>query len=396
MVFGVLPKIAQRFLGVCFGASPKSTQEARARLRIRAAAQAFSRGAHPRGRAALAAHTCARDANVGDAMTPASLLAALLSFSPPADAAGEPAPSTAEAPAPKVQESDAEYQAALARVETAMKMANEDPASGSTQLRDALNLLQGFAPQLAMNPEGQELRTQAQLTLARALLATNDADGARAAMDEAIRTSRGDPLPTKSFGPGLTALHRERQGVLEKQGAGAIEIVCNKSCRVFINERPTQQRTEGLVPGTYRLWIEATDGSEPGIQRLVEIESGHAFKLEFGRVVVEPTGDDGPTPKPKQPRILPRWADVLLMSAGAVAIGAGATLWAIDHKCPDLSDPRVMPQCPEVYYTKTAGIITVAGGGALFLTGTVLLSIDEARVANQRGTQASLMWTFRF
>lgn len=332
-------------------------------------------------------------------MNPASLLAALLSFSPPANAAGEPAPSTAEAPAPKVQESDAEYQAALARVETAMRMANEDPASGSTQLRDALNLLQGFAPQLAMNPEGQELRTQAQLTLARALLATNDADGARAAMDEAIRTSRGDPLPTKSFGPGLTALHRERQGVLEKQGAGAIEIVCNKPCRVFINERPTQHRTDGLVPGNYRLWIEATDGSEPGIQRLVEIQSGHAFKLEFGRVaVVDPVSNDDPlpAPKPKKPRILPRWADVLLMSAGAVAIGAGATLWAIDHKCPDLSNPRVEPMCPQVYNTKTAGIITIAGGGALFLTGTVLLSIDEARVANQRGTQASLTWTFRF
>ena len=335
-------------------------------------------------------------------MTPASLLAALLSFSPPAAAAGEPAPSKAEAPAPQLpdstqQASNAEYQAALARVETAMKMANEDPASGSTQLRDALNLLQGFAPQLAMNPEGQELRTQAQLTLARALLATNDADGARAAMDEAIRTSRGDPLPTKSFGPGLTALHRERQGVLEKQGAGAIEIVCNKPCRVFINERPTQHRTDGLVPGSYRLWIEATDGSEPGIQRLVEIESGNVFKLEFGRVV-EPSDDDGPkpNPKPKKHRILPRWADVLLMSAGAVAVGAGATLWAIDHKCPDLSDPLVMPQCPEVYYTKTAGIVTVAGGGALLLTGTVLLSIDEVRVANQRGTQASLMWTFRF
>ena len=329
-------------------------------------------------------------------MTPASLLAALLSFSPPATTEGEPAPSTAGAPAPQLQEANADYQAALARVETAMQMANEDPASGSTQLRDALNLLQGFAPQLAMNPEGQELRTMAQLTLARALLATNNADGAREAMDEAIRTSRGDPLPTKNFGPGLTALHRERAGVLEKQGAGTIEIVCNEPCRVFVNERPTQYRTEGLVPGTYRVWIEATDGSEPVVQRLVAIESdGHVFKLEFGRVVETPPDENGPKSKPKKPRLLPRWADVLLLSAGAVAIGTGATLWAIDHKCPDLSNPRTS-QCPEVLLTKTAGIVTVAGGGALLLTGTVLLTVDEVRVANQRGTQASLMWTFRF
>jgi hypothetical protein len=328
-------------------------------------------------------------------MTPASLLLALLSFSPPAGAATQPGPSTTEAPAPQVQDSNAEYQAALDRVNTAMKMANEDPASGSTQLRDALNLLQGFGPQLAMHPEGQELRTMGQLTLARALLATNDADGAREAMDEAIRTSRGDPLPTKSFGPGLTALHREREGVLEKQGKGGIEVVCNTPCRVFINERPTQQRTEGLVPGSYRVWVQASDGSEPFVQRLVTIEGdGHVSKLEFGRVV-EPPDEDGPKPKPRKDRILPRWADVLLLSAGAVAIGAGATLWAIDHKCPDLSDARTS-QCPEVFLTKTAGIITVAGGGALLLTGTVLLSVDEVRVANQRGTQASLMWTLRF
>lgn len=328
-------------------------------------------------------------------MISASLFAALLSFSPPATAASEPAPGT-DVPPPQLQETDSEYQAALARVETAMKMANEDPASGSTQLRDALNLLQGFAPQLAKHPEGQELRTNAQLTLARALLATNNADGARDAMDEAIRTSRGDPLPTKSFGPGLTALHRERQGVLDKQGTGAIDIVCNKPCRVFINERPTQQRTDGLVPGSYRVWVEATDKSEPVVQKLVTLErDGHTFKLEFGRVI------DTQPDTPKQPtvvkkRILPRWADILLMTAGAAAVGAGAALWAIDHKCPDLSNPRVAPMCPEVYLTKTAGIITVAGGGALLLTGTVLLSIDEVRVANQRGTQASLMWTLRF
>lgn len=345
--------------------------------------------------AVLAARTGPGNANVADAMTPASLLAALLSFSPPATAAGEPAPSTTEPPAPQLQDANAEYQTALARVETAMKMANEDPASGSTQLRDALNLLQGFAPQLAKNPEGQELRTMAQLTLARALLATNNADGARQAMDEAIRTSRGDPLPTKNFGPGLTALHREREGVLQKQGTGSIDVVCNVPCRVFINERPTQQRTEGLVPGTYRVWIEANDGSEDGLQRQVAIESdGQAIKLEFGRVVAPPE-EDVPPPKPKKDRVLPRWADVLLMSAGAIAVGTGATLWAIHQKCPDLSNARAS-QCPEVFLTRTAGIITVAGGGALLLTGTVLLSVDEVRVANQRGTQASLAWTFRF
>jgi len=335
---------------------------------------------------------------VNDAMIPASLLVASLSFSPPAVVAIEPPPSTAETPPPpQVQDDRTEYKEALARVDTAMKMANEDPASGSTQLRDAISLLQGFAPLLATDPVGQEQRTMAQLTLARALLATNNADGAREAMDEAIRTSRGDPLPTKNFGPGLTALHREREGVLDKQGAGSIEIECHTPCRVFVNERPTQYRTDGLVPGNYRLWIEAKDGSEPVVQRLVTIEGdGQVFALEFGRVrVVPPDNPPDPTPKIKS-RLLPRWADVLLLTAGAAAIGTGGALLGIHHKCPGLTDPRVEPQCPQVYVTKTAGIITLAAGSAVFLAGTITLSIDEVRVANQRKTQASLVWTLRF
>lgn len=327
-------------------------------------------------------------------MISASLFAALLSFSPPAVVAIEPSPS--EVPPPQMQPAKAEYQAALDRVRTAMKMANEDPSSGSTQLRDALQLLQGFAPLLATDPEGQELRISAQLTLARSLLATDNAEGAREAMDEAIRTSRGDPLPSKSYGPGLAALHREREGVLEKLGAGAIEIECHTPCRVYINERPTQSRTEGLVPGNYRLWIEATDRSEPLVQRLVRIESdGHVFELEFGKVRIDPQEEPKPEPKLAKPRLLPRWADVLLMTAGVAAIGTGATLLAIHAKCPDLSSARD-GLCPQMYVTKTAGIITIAAGSAVFLAGTITLSIDESRVANQRNTQASLVWTFRF
>ena len=37
---------------------------------------------------------------------------------------------------------------------------------------------------------------------------------------------------------------------------------------MYVNERPTQHRTDGLVPGSYRLWIEATDGSQPLVQRI--------------------------------------------------------------------------------------------------------------------------------
>jgi hypothetical protein len=324
-------------------------------------------------------------------MIPAPLLAALLSFAPLA-AASEPS----EPPAPAVT-SDAKYNQALDNVRNAQKLANEEPERGSTQLRDALNVLQGFGPRLATDPEGQDLRLMAQLTLARSLLATNQAESARAVMDEAIRTARGDPLPTKNFGPGLAALHRERAGVLAKHGTGSIEVDCRSPCRVFINERPTQARTDGLVPGNYRVWIEATDGSAPDVQLKAEVEhEGQVVHFDFGRAPV--LDDDPPVAGPSKPRgrVLPRWADILLVSAGAAAIGTGAALWAIDGSCPGGADPEDVVACPRVYITRTAGIVTVAAGSALLLGGTIVLTVDEVRAGRQRGTQASLVWTFRF
>ncbi|PRP92182.1 hypothetical protein ENSA5_51310 [Enhygromyxa salina] len=321
-------------------------------------------------------------------MTPASLLLALLSFSPPAEDAAEP-------PAPEVSDVDQhtrEYDEALERVRTAQRMANEDPGRGSVQLRDALHLLQGFGPTLAKDPEGQDLRTMAQLTLARSLLATEEAEAAREAMDDAIRTSRGDPLPTKQFGPGLTALHKERAGALAKQASGTIEVECRIPCRVYINERPTQPQTDGLVPGTYRVWIEANDRSQPDVQTSVEIGEGLVAPIEFG-IAPEPP-PELPPKKPK--RIMPRWAEVVLMTAGAAAVGTGAALWAIDGTCPNGVDPTDTDACPQVYITKTAGIATLAIGGAALLSGTIMLTVDEVRAGSDRGSEVALTWRVQF
>jgi hypothetical protein len=323
-------------------------------------------------------------------MTLAPLFVSLLSFSPPGEGAAEP-------PAPAVEadgdEEAREYQTSLERVRTAQRMANEDPQRGAVQLRDALNLLLDFCPQLARDPEGQDLRTMALLTLARALLATDDAQGAREVMDDAIRTSRGDPLPAKQFGPGLAALYKERSGVLNKQETGAIEVDCKVPCRVYINERPTQKKADGLVPGTYRVWVESTKGDEAPLQKLVDVGPGLVVPLEFG--TAPEVIDDG-RPKSKSKRIMPRWAEIVLMSAGAAAIGTGAALWAIDGRCPDGADPTDTDACPRVYITKTAGIATLAAGGAVLLTGTIMLTVDEVRVGRQRGSEVALTWTLRF
>jgi hypothetical protein len=329
-------------------------------------------------------------------MTPASLLAVMISISPPTVVAFEPPPGTAEAPPPTVVKNGVTYEEALAKVNAAMTSANEDPSRGTAQLRDALGLLRDHAARLATDLEGQELRTMAQLTLARALLAADNGDAAREAMDEAIRTSRGDPLPTKTFGPGLVALHREREGMLAKQGTGSIEVECHTPCSVYLNERRSEQIVEGLVPGSYRVRIEAKDGSVDPIQDIAQIEpNAPAIRIEFGTPAIVEV--DTPPPREPKPRMLPRWADILIMSAGAAAIGTGAALWAIDGSCPKGADPNDPIACPRIYMTKTAGIITVAAGGAVFLSGTVLLSVDEVRTARNKSTAAvTLSWAMRF
>jgi hypothetical protein len=325
-------------------------------------------------------------------MMPAALLVALLSFSPPGEGTEPPAPRVEAA----TNANSAGYTDALERVRTAQQMANDEPERGVVALRDALQLLQEFGTLLAKDPEGQDVRTMAQLTLTRALLAIDDADGAREAMDEAIRTSRGDPLPVKSFGPGLTALYRERTGVLGKLTTGTIEVECLVACRVYINERPAPQRTDKLFPGSYRVWIESIDGSQTATKHLVDVVASAVATFEFGTAPQEPDGPDPRPDKPKHERIMPRWAEIVLMSAGAAAIGTGAALWAIDGSCPDGADPSDTVACPDVYITKTAGITAVAAGGAVFLTGTVLLTVDEVRIGRERGNTVALTYTLRF
>lgn len=321
-------------------------------------------------------------------MVSASLLATLLSLAPLALAPPADAPAPASTPAPV----NDDYAGALTRVRQTQDMANEDPQLGATQLRDALQLLQGFGMELAKDPEGQRVRTMAQLTLSRALLAIGDADGSRAVMDEVIRTSRGDPLPTDEFGPGLVALHRERARVLAQAGTATIEVDCKQPCRVYINERPTDPHTEALVLGRYRVWVESSDGSERPLQSTITLgQAEQIAALSFGTVVVE----DDPAPKPFK-RIMPRGAEIAILFAGVAAIGVGAGLLGINDRCPSgLANPQTTA-CPQVYVTQTAGIVTLAAGGAIGLLGGITLAVDEVRLGKQRSQQVALTWTLRF
>lgn len=68
----------------------------------------------------------------------------------------------------------------------------------------------------------------------------------------------------------------------------------------------------------------------------------------------------------------------ITLVGGVLAVGAGAALVAVDGKgtCTRASGQL---QCPDVYDTKTGGIIALAGGGALVVTSVILFVIDRPR-----------------
>ena len=63
---------------------------------------------------------------------------------------------------------------------------------------------------------------------------------------------------------------------------------------------------------------------------------------------------------------------------GVLAVGAGAALVALDGRG-TCSRGSGQLQCPDVYDTKTAGIATLAGGGALVVTSVILFVLDRPR-----------------
>ncbi len=340
------------------------------------------------------------------AMTPTSLFVLMLAIAP---AAGDDA--AADPPAPTVdgEVQDAEYRRALTNVQTALDLTNENPGMNTGSLADALVALQDYAPQLATDPKGQQLRTLAQLSYSRLLLAAGHGSEARAAMDEAIRTARGTPLPTNQFGPGLAALGKERGGALAKQGTGSLVVVCTGPCRIYLNERPISGKSiAALIPGRYRLWIESGDRSVAPVRETIEIQANGEVTT-LGPQPLVPI-DDGPTkprPGPEQPRrIMPRGAEIALMIGGAVGLGVGGALLAVDGRCPKGADPTDPEACPSVYTTATAGIVTMALGGALLVSGAVTLSVDEVRLGRHEnamadGSQArarrvTVGWSMRF
>jgi hypothetical protein len=82
---------------------------------------------------------------------------------------------------------------------------------------------------------------------------------------------------------------------------------------------------------------------------------------------------------------VPRWASILGISLGVGAIAAGATLVAIDGRCPGGQDPMTdIDQCPNIYNTDAGGAVLISVGALAVVGMGTILTINELRAKKSK------------
>jgi hypothetical protein len=290
--------------------------------------------------------------------------------------------SPAVTPAEGTVPAPSDYRATLTEIDGLSERMNfGEPVNA--ELEDALITLAHHAPQLAADPEAQQLRTRAQLQLARSALSDGDQETAVRIVDEAIRSAMGDDVPIDEFGPSLAKLYAERHAILLDGGKASLDIACAVPCRAFLDEHEIGLSIADLPLGVYRLWIEGAEG--PGasqtLTEVVRLEiDGERVERVFDPNVMRVVEDDANSTSESKPRLLPRGVEAVLVAVGIGMAGAGTLMMAIRPHESDFI---------------AGGVLFGVGAGAL-VAGSVALGIDEIRLGNQRGRRAMVAWTLRF
>lgn len=342
-------------------------------------------------------------------------LAALLvpAFAMPVHA--RPTPPPPAAAAAFLQQAPPSAGELTSKLQAAIDATNEDPDVHAPALREALDDVAAVPGIVGRNPKLQSLRIEGLLYLARALLALDDRDGAVGAIDEAIRVSGGNVASVGNFGPSLEKLYDERRSAPELRPAGAVQVSCSGGpCRVFLDGRVIGTGTDinstgvPLGPHVIRIEPQAAGPDDPFEQQVITLSDASPSAALTFTVPSAPEGDGGGTAQPVATddggsgRKLPRWAGILGMTLGAVAVAGGVFAIAIDGRCPDLSDANATSgnACRDVHNSLATGAV-VLGAGVGTLTGFgIAFGIGEAkdkRHAKQKApTSASLSYTIRF
>ena len=278
-----------------------------------------------------------------------------------------------------------------------------------------------------------------------------DRAGARRLLDQLLRTEDPERVlrAVTERAPALEADAAAIHARLEAQGMARLEVVCEAACVVAVDHRPVEKAGPGVIvvapvylgrhdvtvldagtgavaytrpvvltePGTFesraigehprshyrrsedarpRFVIEAErrgreaepgdvgDG-EPGGERSSAAPSGESTSAPEAGPALDEAGLDEAAP---YRRVLPRWVEITGLSVGAVLMVVGPVLWTMDDDCPDAG--VALRDCPMVWETTPAGVITLSLGSVLAVTSAVMLAHDETRVAKSRERRVKL------
>ncbi|KIG17187.1 hypothetical protein DB30_03784 [Enhygromyxa salina] len=268
-------------------------------------------------------------------------------------------------------------------------------AESAHQLAEALTAAEAEALELVQDADALALLDRARLALASIYLALGDSTKAAAAMDEVIRSAMGRDVGAGSFGPTVLELYERRLQALQDTGTSTIAIVCH-GCEVIINEAHVTDPATPLYLGSYRVWVVFTDPRRAPTHLEIELsEPGIVARRSFLAVSQSPR--DAPEVNSEgTARLLPRWAELTMASAGAVAMISGVVLASLNGKCRGDARGGDSETCPQLYHNRPQDIVLIGLGTTAVVAAGVVLTIDEVRVGRARGHQAMLTWTTRF
>lgn len=303
---------------------------------------------------------------------------------------------------PALLEADRSTVAAITKaLRDAETKATEDPEAGDAVLVAALDAAADAGALVARDTAAQDARLYALLALARARLTTGKQERATEAMDLAIATSGGRALPVKLFGPAVMALHERRLAIAKERASTALTVTC-AHCLVVVEAAPLACASAGknaeirLAPGSWRVVL--VDADKPSITRAATLTLGDIdrARFELAPQATTPAAGAGkgnkskPSKPPRDPnRKLPRWAGIVGVSLGVVAMVAGGVLLGIDGQCVGGGDPA-KELCPKVNQTMGMGAGVFAGGAALAVGFAIPLAIGEKRSKQVRPSTAAL------
>lgn len=296
-------------------------------------------------------------------------------------------------------------EARLDALELAMAFANEAPVSGEQRLRNALESLHAFAPEIAANSAYQSKQQDALLTLARALVQNGRVSKARLTLRELFRIDPPRTSKLKRFGPTLTELAIQERSRVESLATGHVRVKCASPCELYLNERKSGLNTR-VSTGEYRLYLQDKSGKNPPLRRQIEIrDAGGQVRVNYDNQLPDAPPllvPDGNTPSPQgshplrapRDRIAPRWLEIGGISLGGVALAAGAFM--VIKKDINCFTKNARGECDYDLNLRKAGIPTLAIGGALFATSLALFVIDEKQRKKKRTRPLSSFLTGRW